>query len=659
MGETVAASGREMRSRPVPHRVAQSGHSPHYRNLTDQGDTMAEASTGVQLVQVAALLGAGVVAVPLFRKLGLGSVLGYLAAGLAIGPFGFKLFAEPETVLHVAEFGVVIFLFIIGLEMRPAKLWNLRREIFGLGVAQVGLSGLLLTLAAIAFGVPAHIAFIVAMGFVLSSTAVIMQGLDERNELNTPAGQRAVSILLLEDLAIVPLLAIVAILASTMGTAVDGPPLWQTIALGLGAIVAVVVAGRYLLNPVFRFLARHGGREIMSAAALLVVVGAALIMTLGGLSMAMGAFLAGVLLSDSSFRHQLEADVEPFRGLLLGIFFVSVGMSLNLAVVLADWQIIVGGLALFMVVKAAAIYGVARLLKASNREAVERAAMFAQGGEFAFVLYAAALAAGVLDARSSAIATALVILSMALTPLTTLVVRRLMPPAPGLSPDDAEGVDHASGLRERVLIIGFGRFAQVVSQPLLARDVDVSIIDYDVEMIQAAGNFGFKVYYGDGARLDVLRASGADKAETILVCVDKPEVADRIVELVKAEFPLTKLFVRAFDRGHSMRLVQAGVEYQLRETFESALVFGHQVLIDLGFSRDEASETIEDVRRRDEERFTLQLAGGLTAGRGLMRGNAVTPQPAPYIKPRREGQALNEEAAEALEEEDAREKAGV
>ena len=620
---------------------------------------MAEASTGVQLVQVAALLGAGVVAVPLFRKLGLGSVLGYLAAGLAIGPFGVKLFREPETVLHVAEFGVVIFLFIIGLEMRPGKLWNLRREIFGLGVAQVGLSGLLLTLAAMAFGVPAPVAFIAAMGFVLSSTAVIMQGLDERNELNTPAGQRAVSILLLEDLAIVPLLAIVAVLASTMGTAVDGPPLWQTIALGLAAIVAVVVAGRYLLNPVFRFLARHGGREIMSAAALLVVVGAALIMTLGGLSMAMGAFLAGVLLSDSSFRHQLEADVEPFRGLLLGIFFVSVGMSLNLAVVLADWQIIVGGLALFMVVKAAAIYGVARLLKASNREAVERAAMFAQGGEFAFVLYAAALAAGVLDARSSAIATALVILSMALTPLTTLVVRRLMPPAPELSPDDAEGVDHASGLRERVLIIGFGRFAQVVSQPLLARDVDVSIIDYDVEMIQAAGNFGFKVYYGDGARLDVLRASGAGQAETILVCVDKPEVADRIVELVKAEFPLTKLFVRAFDRGHSMRLVQAGVEYQLRETFESALVFGHQVLIDLGFSQNEAIETIEDVRRRDEERFTLQLAGGLTAGRGLMRGNAVTPQPAPYIKPRREGQALNEEAAEALEEEDAREKAGV
>jgi glutathione-regulated potassium-efflux system protein KefB len=611
---------------------------------------MAEASTGVQLIQVAALLGAGVVAVPLFRKLGLGSVLGYLAAGLAIGPFGLGLFHEPETILHVAEFGVVIFLFLIGLEMRPKKLWALRKEIFGLGVAQVGAAGLLLTLAAMAFGVSAPIAFIAAMGFVLSSTAVIMQGLDESNEMNTTAGQKAVSILLLEDLAIVPLLAVVAVLASTMGTAADGPPLWRTIALGAAAIVAVVVAGRYLLNPVFRFLARHGGREIMGAAALLVVVGAALIMTLGGLSMAMGAFLAGVLLSDSSFRHQLEADVEPFKGLLLGVFFVSVGMSLDLAVVLADWQIIVGGLILFMVIKAAAIYVVARLLKSTNREAVERAALFAQGGEFAFVLYAAALASGVLDARSSAIATAVVILSMALTPLTTMVVRRLMPPAPELSPDDADGVDRAEALRERVLIIGFGRFAQVVSQPLLARDVDVSIIDSDVEMIQAAGNFGFKVYYGDGSRLDVLRASGAGKAETILVCVDKPEVADRIVELVKGEFPLTKLFVRAFDRGHSIRLIQAGAEYQIRETFESALVFGYQVLIDLGFSHDEATETIADVRRRDAERLDLQLVEGIKAGRSLMRGNIATTVPEPYIKPRHEARALNEEAAEVLEE---------
>lgn len=378
-------------------------------------------------------------------------------------------------------------------------------------------------------------------------------------------------------------------------------------------------------------------------------------MNLGGLSMAMGAFLAGVLLSESTFRHQLEADVEPFRGLLLGLFFLSVGMSLDLRVVVADWAWVLGGLAAFMSAKMVAVYAVARI-RQKHGEGLLRAALMGEGGEFAFVLYSTAFAAGLFDARTAAILSAVVILSMALTPLRVLLADRLRPNE-DLSPDDADGVDRASNLRERVLIIGFGRFAQVVSQPLLARDVDVSIIDMDVEMIQAAGNFGFKVYYGDGARLDVLRASGAAAAETILVCVDKPEVADRIVELVKAEFPLTKLFVRAFDRGHSIRLVQAGVEYQLRETFESALVFGHQVLIDLGFSDEEARETIEDVRRRDEARFTLQLVEGIQAGRSLMRGNIRTTRPEPYVKPRREGQALNEEAAEALEDEEAHEKA--
>ncbi len=619
---------------------------------------MAEPTAGLELGHIAALLAAGVVAVPIFRRFQLGSVLGYLAAGLAIGPFGAGLFREPEVILHVAEFGVVIFLFIIGLEMRPSRLWSLRKDIFGLGAAQVMGAGLLLTFTGMAAGLSVPVAFVVAMGFVLSSTAVIMQMLDERGELAAPQGQRAVSILLLEDLAIVPLLAVVAVMASVMGLAGEAaPPLWRTLGLAIGAVAIVFLAGKYLMNPVFRVLARYGGREVMTAAALLVVVGAAWLMDLGGLSMAMGAFLAGVLLSESTFRHQLEADVEPFRAILLGLFFLSVGMSLDLAVVLVDWRIVVGGVIAFMAVKAVAIYGVARLFKASEREAVERAVLFAQGGEFAFVLYAAALTVGVFDARISAAATAIVILSMVLTPLTSLAVSRLMPP-PNLDPEGADGVDRAKNLRERVLIIGFGRFAQVVSQPLLARDVDVSIIDLDVEMIQAAGNFGFKVYYGDGSRLDVLRASGVDKAETVLVCVDKPEVADRIVELVKAEFPLTKLFVRAFDRGHSMRLVQAGVEYQIRETFESALVFAHQVLIDLGFSHVEAGETIADVRRRDDERFTLQVSGGdIKAGRHLMRGNMATPQPEPYIKPRREGQALNEEAAEALEDDEPHEKA--
>ncbi len=616
------------------------------------GADMAEAAGGgLELGHAVALLATAVVAVPLFRRLGLGSVLGYLAAGLVIGPWGIGLVREPEAILHVAELGVVMFLFIIGLEMRPARLWSLRRDIFGLGAAQVGLAGLLLTFTGMAAGLSAPVAFVAAMGFVLSSTAVIMQMLDERGELGTPMGQRSVSILLLEDLAIVPLLAVVAVMGSVLGTAsAESPPLWRTIALAVGAIAVVFLAGKYLMNPVFRILARYGGREVMTFAALFVAVGAAWLMGEGGLSMAMGAFLAGVLLSESTFRHQLEADVEPFRATLLGLFFISVGMSLDVGVVLADWRLILGGVIAFMAVKAVAIYAVARLFKATEREAVERSVLFAQGGEFAFVLYAAALTAGVFDPRVGASMTAIVILSMVLTPLTTLLVGRFMP-AETLSPEGAEGVEMAEGLRERVLVVGFGRFAQVVCQSLLARDVDVSIIDNDVEMIQVAGNFGFKVYYGDGTRLDVLRASGVDKAEMVLVCIDKPEQADRIVELVKAEFPLTKLFVRAFDRGHSIRLIQAGVDYQVRETFESALLFGHEVLVNLGFDPAQADETIEEVRWRDDERLTLQLAGGLTAGRHMMRGNMPTPQPAPYVKPRREGQLLNEDDVEKAEAE--------
>ncbi|MBU4135883.1 MAG: monovalent cation:proton antiporter-2 (CPA2) family protein [Alphaproteobacteria bacterium] len=614
-------------------------------------------TTSMGLGHAVALLAAMVVAATLFRRFGLGAVLGYLAAGLLIGPSGLGVVSDPKSVLHVAEFGVVMFLFIIGLEMRPARLWSLRKEIFGLGAVQVLACALLLTGLAMLAGLAWYAALIAGFGFALSSTAIVMQLLQERNENAEPGGQRVVSILLFEDLAIVPLLALVAVLAGAWGSAVGtGYPVWMTVGLAIAAVAGVYVAGRWVVNPFFRLLARYGGREVMTMGALLVVLGAAWAMNLGGLSMAMGAFLAGVLLSESTFRHQLEADVEPFRGLLLGLFFLSVGMSLDLRVVIADWAWVLGGLAAFMSAKMVAVYAVARI-RQKHGEGLLRAALMGEGGEFAFVLYATAFAAGLFDARTAAVLSAVVILSMAVTPLRVMLADRLRPDE-ALSPDEADGVDRADGLRERVLIIGFGRFAQVVSQPLLARDVDVSIIDLDVEMIQAAGNFGFKVYYGDGARLDVLHASGAAKAETILVCVDKPEVADRIVELVKAEFPLTKLFVRAYDRGHAIRLVQAGVEYQLRETFESALVFGHQVLIDLGFTHEQARETIDDVRRRDEERLSLQMVEGIQAGRSLMRGNIRTTRPEPYVKPRREGQALNEDAAEALEDEDERERAG-
>jgi glutathione-regulated potassium-efflux system protein KefB len=606
---------------------------------------MAAEAAGMNLGHAVALLAAAVVAVPLFRKLGLGSVLGYLAAGLMIGPFGLKLFADPEAILHVAELGVVMFLFVIGLEMRPAKLWLLRKEIFGLGAAQVLTCCVLLSGVAMLAGFAPQVAIIGASGFVLSSTAVIMKMLDERGETSSEAGQRAVSILLLEDLAVVPLLALVAVMASFNGdVAATGRPAWAGPLIGLACIAAVFAAGRWLLNPFFRVLARTGAREIMTAAALLVVLGTALFMQWGGLSMAMGAFLAGVLLSESSFRHQLEADIEPFRGILLGLFFLSVGMSLNLSVVVAEWGLVLCGVVAFMVVKAIGIYAVARLFRADHREAIARAALFAQGGEFAFVLYAAAVSAGLFDARVAATLTAIVILSMVLTPVVVIVLNRLLP-----EPEESlDGVELANGLQGRVLLVGFGRFAQVVSQPLLAKGMEVSLIEIDTEMIRAAGSFGFKVYYGDGTRLDVLRASGADTAEAILVCVDKPETADRIVELVKSEFPHAKLFVRAYDRGHAVRLINAGVDYQLRETFESALTFGRRILIELGVDEVEAAETMRDVRRRDTERLELQLTGGLQAGRYLMRGNIQTPTPEPFSVPRREAQALNEEAADVL-----------
>jgi glutathione-regulated potassium-efflux system protein KefB len=406
----------------------------------------------------------------------------------------------------------------------------LRRDIFGLGLAHVLACGAILTVVGVLWGLSWQSALIIALGFALSSTAVIMKMLADAGESSSQGGQRAVAILLFEDLSIVPLLALVAVLGSLAGgpTGAD-QPWWQSAGFALIAIAAVFALGRWALNPLFGLLARSGAREVMTAAALLVVLGAALFMEWGGLSMAMGAFLAGVLLSESSFRHQLEADVEPFRGLLLGLFFMSVGMSLNLGVVVADWRIIALGVVVFMAAQGMAVYGVARAFKADHAEALQRAALFSQGGEFAFVLYAAAFAAGVIDQRIASIMTAIVIFSMALAPLVVMAQRRFAP-KPKVSLD---GVEEAHDLNGRALFIGFGRFAQVVSQSLLARGVDISLIETDVEMIQVAANFGFKVYYGDGTRLDVLRASGAGTAEVILVCVDKPETTDRIVSLVK------------------------------------------------------------------------------------------------------------------------------
>jgi glutathione-regulated potassium-efflux system protein KefB len=448
---------------------------------------------------------------------------------------------------------------------------------------------------------------------------------------------------LFEDLMIVPLLALVAFLAPG-GDETTLPERLQEVAIGIGAIVGLVIAGRYLLNPLFRILADARAREVMTAAALLVVLGSALAMQLSGLSMAMGAFLAGVLLSESTFRHQLEADIEPFRGILLGLFFLAVGMSLDLMVVAASWRLIAIYVVAYMVMKALGIYGVARLLRTPHRDALDRAVLMAQGGEFAFVLYSSAAAVGIIDANANSMLTAIVIISMVLTPLAILALRALTP----RGQQSLDGVDVAEGLSGSVLMIGFGRFGQIVSQPLLLRGIDVSIIDNDVEMIQAASTFGFKVYYGDGTRLDILHAAGAGSARAVLVCVDKEDAAVRITELVKAEFPQALVFARAFDRGTSLQLVRAGADYQLRETFESALVFGGSALEALGVDPDEVAEVVDDVRRRDEARFELQLAGNIQDGRLYFKGNMNTPVPAPVAQPRQPGRALSEETAGVL-----------
>jgi glutathione-regulated potassium-efflux system protein KefB len=599
---------------------------------------MAAEAGSSELVNVVVLLGAAVVAVPLFRRLGLGSVLGYLAAGLAIGPFGFGWFSDPQSILHVAELGVVLFLFLIGLEMRPSYLWNLRREIFGLGALQVGVAMLALTCIGMAFGYAAPVAFIGAAGFVLTSTAIVMQLLEERGDLALPRGQKIVAVLLFEDLLIVPLLAVVALLSGHSADA--GHSRWGSIGIGIGALAGLIAAGIWLLNPLFLFLARARAREVMTAAALLVVLGAALLMQLGGLSMAMGAFLAGVLLSESTFRHQLEAEIEPFRGILLGLFFLAVGMSLDLAVVAGNWPLILTGVVVLMAGKALCVYWVARLARSTHTEALDRAVLMAQGGEFAFVLFAAAAAEGVIDATVNANMTAIVVLSMAVTPLLVALLRRHAPAAV----ESMDGIAEAQGLAGTVLIIGFGRFGQVASQTLLARGWDVAIIDTDTEMVRSAGDFGFKIYYGDGTRVDVLRASGAETTRMIAVCVDDPHTADRIVQLARREFPQARLMVRAYDREHAARLVAFGADTIVRETFESALLFGSLALRELGVAEEAVAETVAEIRRSDAERFELELAqGDVRAGRHLMIGNG--PKPTPFTKPIRQVRPLNEEAA--------------
>ncbi|MDI4238589.1 monovalent cation:proton antiporter-2 (CPA2) family protein [Bradyrhizobium sp. Arg237L] len=581
---------------------------------------MADMSLGQTIGPAVALMGAAVVAVPLFRRLGLGSVLGYFGAGVLVGPSVLGLFTDAQSILHFSELGVVMFLFVIGLELRPHKLWAMRGQIFGLGLAQVAAAIAVLSLTgALVFGLPGRVAFIAGTGFVLSSTAVIMSVLQDRGELSGAEGQKSVAILLFEDLMIVPLLAVVAFLSPLS----HGQAAWTDMLLAVLAMLALLGVSRWALNPFFALLARARTREVLTAGALLVVLGAALLMDVAGLSMAMGAFLAGVMLSNSSYRHQIESDVEPFRGLLMGLFFLAVGMSLDLAIVAAEWQLLLAMLLSFTIAKGAVVYTVARLFGGSNHGALHRTSMFLQGGEFAFVLYTAATAGGVIDARQNALFATVVILSMALTPLLMIAADRLLHTEASM-----EGVDAARDLKGRMLIVGFGRFGQIASQALLAKGVDLTVIDNDPDRIRDAGRYGFKVFFGDGARLDVLHHSGAGGADVIMICIDDPKAAMQIVELAQHEFPQSRLLVRSRDRGHAVELIRAGVDYQIRETVESAYLMGAQGLRALGFAEADIAEVVEDIRRRDTERLSEQVQGDVMSGSDRL---LLQPVPEPLV----------------------------
>ena len=557
---------------------------------------MAAEGSSFDLIQVVSLLGAAVVAVPLFKRLGLGSVLGYLAAGLAIGPYGLALVTDSHAIIHIAEFGVVMFLFVIGLEMKPSHLWGLRRQIFGLGSLQVVVSAILLTIVGTLFGAPWEVSFICASGFVLTSTAIVMQVLGERQELASPRGQRIVSILLFEDLLIVPLLAIVEFLApATPESAAHATPLWQTIGTALLSLAALVAAGLWVLNPLFRVLAASRAREVMTAAALLVVLGAGLLMETGGLSMAMGAFVAGVLLSESSFRHQLEADIEPFRGLLLGLFFLGVGMSLDLKVVAENWGIIVSGVIALMVTKALCVYGVARFAGSNHTDAMDRALLMAQGGEFAFVLYSAAASAGVIDARVNANMTAIVVLSMAITPLVLVLYQRFGNPAPAGEAREADTFDE----QHPILVVGMGRFGQIVNSMLQMSSHSTTVIDLDPTTVAGLNRYGTKTHFGDASRPELLLTAGIENARLLVIAIDNREQALSIARFAREVNPNIDIVARAYDRLHTFDLYQAGANEIVRETFDAAIRAGKRALERLGMSRDDAEKVGKIFYRHD------------------------------------------------------------
>ena len=567
--------------------------------------TQAEAA-GAVLQEAVVLLGAGLGAVLLFRRFGLGAVLGYLVAGAAVGPHGLGLVGGAEDKLHLADYGIVLLLFLVGLELHPTRLWRLRREIFGLGLVQVLACGVALSaFVYLATTTSWAAAFALGLPLALSSTAQVLPSLTSSGRIHTPFGERAFSILLFQDLSIVPLLTVVAALSRAPADP-SAPPGWLLGIYTVLAIAGLVVAGRYLLNPLLRLIGRLGERELFVAVGLFAVLAAAALMQWLGLSTALGAFVAGVMLADSPYRHELEADVEPFRAVLLGLFFLAVGMMLDLGMIAQRPLFVIGMAAALVAIKAGIITGLARLWGFTTRRAFALGLLLSQGGEFGFVLFAEAQNAFLITGEAASLFGAVVTLSMATTPFLMMLRDRLVRKDASSTPKH-EGPEHSPATG--AIVVGCGRFGQTVSQMLFASRVSVTLIDKKPAQIELSAEFGTKIYYGDGTRIDLLRQAGAADAGLILFCTD---VALTPAELrpVLDSFPNAKVFVRAFDRRNAMALASLELAGVTRELFESAVAMGRGALVAAGVDEARAREVETEYRRRDELRLEEQARSG-------------------------------------------------
>jgi monovalent cation:proton antiporter-2 (CPA2) family protein len=551
-------------------------------------------------------LAAAVIAAPIATRLGLGSVLGYLVAGMVIGPAALGFVGqEGADVMHVAEFGVVVMLFLVGLELQPAKLWALRRPIIGLGGLQVVLTALALGIGALALGFSWQAALATGLILAMSSTAIVLQSLNERGLLKTSAGQSCFSVLLFQDIAVIPILALLPLIATAAphpehgATLLGDLPGWvQTLAV-LAAVGAIVLAGRFLMRPLFRLVADTGIREVFVGLALAMVVGIALLMQQVGLSAALGTFLAGVVLAESEYRHELEMDLEPFKGLLLAVFFIAVGAGIDFSLLLGQPLLVLGMVLGLILVKLGILFLLARLFAMSAPDAARFAFSLAQGGEFAFVLISFAAGLALLDPQQSGLLIAVVALSMAAAPLLMIFDTRVIQPRfAGAAPKrDSDRIDETG---TRVIIAGHGRFGMTVGRLLQASGIRAVVLDHDGEQIDALRKFGFKVYYGDASRHDLLEAAGAAEATALVIAIDDPEKTLEIVETAQRHFPKLHILARAFDRVHAYRLINAGVQDVHREVFASSVELGEQLLVRLGVHPFEAHRAARRFKSHDE-----------------------------------------------------------